>query len=688
MSPTVRAELTELIELLIEERISITQFQRLEQLLANDSESRRHYTNYMDLHGSLYLSIHQSALPSADELQQQWHRRRRLRLYYWSGIAATAATFLIAALSIATNNPSRPNVVASIPNSNANTVEANNLYKNNRREPNEHVPIHLETQRRSNNDLVSSPINIGDVANEKYQPPRSTDPGELDMQHTDRHSDVVDAINAEFANSWSESGIKPSQDATDGEWLRRVFLDIAGRIPTSQELSEFHRATNQDKRRQVVEALLDSEDYIRHFSQTWSNLLIGRVSLPDLPSVELRRFLRNAFHSNRGWNLIVEDVITANGSPKDNGAASFLLAHTNNEAVPVTAITAKVFLCQQIQCAQCHDHPLNDFRQNEFWSLNAIFKEMRPVASTNKGEMSIQRTPHPGNVFYESRNGVLRVAFPEYDGIQLDPNSEQDLRTQLAKAMQRGESPQIARAFVNRLWQHFMGRAFTLQVDDMGPHSGISHPRVHDQLSRQFVLAGYDIKQLIRWITQSKPYNLSSTYSAANASDTPETGASPLFSRCYVKSMTGEQLFDSVLVATDARGVLGDTWEEVESNRSRWIQQFVCSFNTDENDESTYFDGTINQALAVMNSDLVRSTVFSTKAGYIGHSSGPKESPDGRIDAIALSALSRKATPSEQKFAKSLIKNYERTMGIEGRSVAIRDVMWAYLNSNEFILNH
>jgi len=211
-------------------------------------------------------------------------------------------------------------------------------------------------------------------------------------------------------------------------------------------------------------------------------------------------------------------------------------------------------------------------------------------------------------------------------------------------------------------------------------------------LTREFVRSGYDVKQLIRWITRSEPYQLSTRLMKENEVDDPTIGNVPLFSRAYVKTMTVEQVFDSLLVATDARELFGSNWDAVEKKRTEWLQQFVQAFHTDENDEADLFDGTIPQALMMMNGELVQLSLQNRRGSSLERIAHTKQSDEAKIEAVAIAALSRKPTSQEVSAVKKLIREHaQRAKSNDGSAAltaALQDLFWAYLNSNEFILIH
>ena len=695
------ADVVALIELMLEERISPEQFRQLEDAVRQDAAVRRFYIEYLDLHGLLHWNNALSSTDRADEFEPRLFAaepapiasRRRLSVLVASvtaliAFAAFAALWKPNAAELARQDAPHQR---SIPQPNGGQLVGSS-------QP-ERTTAPIELPSRGNPDvpgtmLERTSINVADTKPTDVKPDGPTRaPG-------DSHESVVAFVNDELRRSWDDNEIKPSVRAEDNEWLRRAYLDLVGHIPTADQVRGFLADKRPNKREVVIDELLDHEDYIRNSTTIWTNLMIGRSNPKQVNRPAMQRFLRASFRENRRWDRVVTDIVSAEGNAEENGAANFLIAHLNNQAVPATAITAKLFLCQQVQCTQCHNHPFNDLQQDSFWSLNSFFKDVKVVDRPQAGnpkvhEVLLTHSEHPGKTFYETRNGVMKVAYPQFDGVRVSPEGPTDLRAELAKLMAAGDAPQMARAFVNRTWLHFMGAAFTLQVDDMGPHAAVSHPEVLDRLTREFVRSGYDVKQLIRWICRSETYQLSSRIGAEGVVDDPSVGELPQFSRMYVKTMSIEQVFDSLLIATDARETFGSNWEAVEHKRQEWLQQFVKAFDTDENDEADLFDGTIPQALMLMNGDLVQRALQSKQGTYLDRVARAKSTDEGKVESIALAALSRKPTKAEIAAVRSLMKD-SSSSGAKPRNgeqnpaltSSLQDLFWAYLNSSEFILIH
>jgi hypothetical protein len=467
-----------------------------------------------------------------------------------------------------------------------------------------------------------------------------------------------------------------------------------------------------------VDRLLGKEyadDYVRNWTTIWSNLLIGRTAGTERRSLVnrggMQQYLRQSLQYNKPFDELAKELITATGScrPGDedfNGAANFLADKLADGGILATAKTSQIFLGMAVQCTQCHNHPFNEHKQNQFWELNAFFRQTaverveygeddysgRVVNRDFAGETG---DPNKADIYYELRNGKLKVAYPVFvDGTSLaalyanrgedfgDRGHLSDInrREELAKLVL--ESREFDRAIVNRMWGHFLGYGFTKPVDDIGPHNPPSHPELLDQLGLAFRNSGFDLKQLMRWIVLSEPYQLSSQITSYNQSDDPALGARPMFSRFYLRQLQAEQLYDSLLVVTGADNTLSSA--DRESMKERWLRQFTTAFGTDENDDSTTFNGSIPQALTLMNGELVRQATGNQPGSMLARVAGnPKFDNAERIRYLYLAAFSRLPTRQELAISNELLV---ARGGNVGR--ALQDIWWALLNTNEFILNH
>ncbi len=511
---------------------------------------------------------------------------------------------------------------------------------------------------------------------------------------------------------WSDYGLRPSEPADDGKWCRRVYLDVIGRIPTVEEVAAFQRDRNPDKKAALVDRLLnDSQyqaDYTKNWTTVWTNIFIGRNGGNERNSLTSREgmqlYLEECFAENRPYNRMVFELLTATGTNKPetegfNGAVNFLAMKVNDEeGTLATASTARIFLGLQIQCTQCHNHPFNEWKQQKFWEFNAFFRQTRMLRSFEPDSRDVTYAElvdedyegEFGNaedavIFYELRNGLTKAAYPTFiDGSTLSTTSgfveDVNRREELAKLILGSEF--LDKMIANRMWAHFLGHGFTKPIDDLGPHNSPTHPLLLDYLAQQFREQGYDLKQLMRWIVLSEAYSLSSKLHQDNEIDDPQLGEPPHFSHFYLRQMTAEQLYESLLVATEAYRSRGSS-EEQEKAKSEWLRQFVIAFGTDEGDETTTFNGSIPQALMMFNGDLIKEAVSDQDGTFLWELAKRNLPARESIVHLFQAGLARQPTTQEMQTAGKLYVAREGDM-----LATLQDMWWAVLNSNEFIFNH
>ncbi|WP_197453921.1 DUF1549 domain-containing protein [Caulifigura coniformis] len=701
MKPELRDRLFPLLEALCEERLNEGEAAQLEALILSNADARRMFVEYLSLHGLLYWDAVpdagsvdiESIIPSAarprvaepsvvgpsvggmtDSGPLAGMKPRRLSAAVRAGLSTVAALLVLAAAFFVSRggNPPAPaekDLVQETPRK--STVDETPLPK-----------IELPSRRQEDTRPAGEAV--------------ATATPDTTLPETD--ADVVATLDRLLETSWSEGGVSPSAVAEDGEWLRRVSLDLCGRIPELTEIEQFTADQSPNKRARVVDRLLNDPAYARHFGTVWTNLLVGRSPKRQIDREGLSKFLREQFWNGRPWSETVTELVSAEGSAQENGAANYLLAHLNNQAVPATAITARLFLCQQVQCAQCHIHPIvKDWGQEQFWQLNAFFQGTKLVEKTRQLDdgrrittKELVNQPAAGPIYFETLNGVMRVAYPTFDGKEIPPAESTHRRNELAKLMSEGDRPQLAAAFVNRLWAQLFGRGFTTPLDDMGPHNPPTHPEVLELLTREFVKSDYDVRQLLRWMCASKLYQLSSRATAENEVDDPENGSLPMFTRMYVKPLSAEQLFDSLLVATNAdrtAAMAGDA----EKRRETWLGQFYTALDNDENTEQTTFDGSLPQALVMMNGDLVKEAVSGRPGTFLSKVEASPLSDGEKLERLSMAILARKPTPIEQRVFEESARGGSRGARVAASGTQsterLQDACWAYLNSTEFVVN-
>ncbi len=707
MNTKSRQELLNLLEGYLEGNISQEELTRIETLVLSSPEGRRLYMDFMQLHGNLYwdaagcgadsdVRTIQSSRKFSSHVKPIENLRRRKVV----GVLTAAAILICVGLMLRTSGslPFNQQTASNGNNTPANTNPASpsvDVSPDHQGMTPEIVRVQLPSKDNSDLPGTEQPVI------EKVSP-------DLKALSFDPSSDleVVSFINQELRKTLDDHDVRPSPRSEETEWIRRVHLDLAGRIPTSLEVETFLNQTDPNKRALLLDSLLESRDFASHFATIWTTLLVGRSTDRVINRKALYTYLENQFGNNQPWSETVTDLITAEGPAHQSGPTNFLLAHLNNEAVPATAMTARIFLCQQIQCTQCHRHPTaKDWGQEKFWEFNAFFQktsvkqQMFVDEKTGQTKQTLELVEADSSQlepsYYLDLRGVMKVAYPRFDEVEIHPEENLTLRDQLAQLLTSEDDSQLAKAFVNRSWLHFFGHAFTRQVDDMGPHHQTSHPELLDGVSKAFASNQYDVRRLIRWICLSDAYHYTSTPIAENKIDDPDAGETPLFSRMYLKPLSPEQIFNSLMVASgvspDERRHRGSTFAQ----REEWMQQFFSALENEENGELSTFDGSLSQTLMMMNGELIQKAI-DPQTGHVLREilSDRNKSETDRIQDLCLAALSRYPTKQELESIRKMLRNNLRQR--TSRNVpshvayteAFRDVYWAYLNSSEFSVNH
>lgn len=691
---TPRDELFRLLDALCEDRIDDAGVAQLQEQVLADPEARKLYVEYVTLHGLLYWDavagtgvgeippveageLPRPAAAGPSTAPSRWRQRVRPLLPLAAGLLLMAT--IVAAVW---NRGGQP-----LARQNSDGVPGV-------------VPSDSAIAASDNTDAADVPAPVRLPTDPNADPATAPPATELAVAPTPR-GELVSFIDSQLAEEWKASEVVPSPTADDSEWVRRAYLDLAGHIPDVGTVESFVADATPDKRARLVEKLLAEPTFAANLSTIWTNLLVGRAPERDIDREALARFLREQFWKNRPWTETMTELVAAEGSERESAPSNFLLAHLNNQAVPATAITARIFLCQQVQCSQCHLHPVvKDWGQEQFWELNAFFQQTQLVETMAPGPdgrpqmtRSLVNKPEGGPTYFENLNGVMRVAYPKFEGREISREATVNRRRELARLMSEGDRPQLAKAFVNRMWSQLFGRGFTTPIDDMGPHNPPSHPEILEAVTEEFVKSGYDVKQLVRWLTRTQLYQLSSRPVEGNAADAPDEGAAPLFTRMYLKPLTAEQVFDSLIASTSADKAGIQTWSDAAARRKTWLAQFYSALDNEENSDATTFDGSLPQALVMMNGELVREAI-SGKPGTALHSILAGNGADvDKLKQLALSTLSREPTPSEvAAFRQSVRQNLRHREPGEPTVVAVNeslsDAYWAYLNSSEFLVNH
>ncbi len=545
-------------------------------------------------------------------------------------------------------------------------------------------------------------------------------------------AEPLNDLDRQFVEAWKEAGVWPSELSSDVVFVRRVYLDTIGRVPSLDEAKAALAMGMGDRkgRRRLVEQLLEHPDYPRNFALLLRNALIGRNPMGgrDVNGPAFETWLRQQILQNQPWDKMVRELIAGEGSSKENGAVNYILAHARfggsrladeNAATALTGKTTRVFLGLQIQCTQCHDHFLNNvWKQNDFWGINSFFlgleREDLPRDDTQKGDNNrpegfiVRDQPTTAWSMFERRNAMGASVPPLYIGGAEMQNYETKPRRQaLADFIILKDRRQLARAIVNRYWAHFMGKGYVNPVDDFGEHNEAILPSILDFLADGLVKQNFDLKWLITTVATSLPYQLSSEVPAA---DRKQGGT--LFTRMTLKPMSPEQLYESILTFSQVDAGLGsgkDADSRRIAQRQNWVRQFVRNFANDEGGESSEFEGTMPQAMMMMHGPMTDQVIASFKTPdsrmqTLVETAMASRQPIGVLtDSLYGLILTRQPTLKERQEAEAAFSrlfatlaqgqtakpaNIKQTPGYQALRMAGEDLTWALLNSNEFILNH
>ena len=516
---------------------------------------------------------------------------------------------------------------------------------------------------------------------------------------------LVALIDESLAELWRTKGVEPAAPAEDSEWCRRVYLRLIGRIPSVEEVDRFVATKAGDKRSRLVDELMTSskyrDEYASHWADVWAKLLIGRSLGGGDATARLDglvAYLRSAFRDNKPYDKLVYELISATGSAEPsandyNGAVNFLIAHSNDKATQATGRVARVFLGQNVQCAQCHVHPSDEqIAQDRFWQLNAFFRQMKVERDKASGLTRLVnadfrgegKDPEDAAVFFELGSGRLRAAYPVFvDGTEL-PHAgsvaDVDRRTEFARLV--AKSNELNKTLVNRLWSHFLGYGFTNPVDDIGPHSVATLPEVWDRLAKEFAARGHDMQAAQRWIVLSGAFGLSSRSQPGQLADSPENGGRPLFSRYYSRPMKAEELYKSLELLASAKKN-GNGGPQTDVARRSWLAQLARQVGPDRVEDDQIVSRELPKSLIQMNGEFSHGLGGDSDGLLKRVVENEKMSVTQKIEHLFQAALSRKPTSRELKLAQELLATSPAD-----QSTGLRDIWWVLLNSNEFQLDH
>ncbi len=481
-------------------------------------------------------------------------------------------------------------------------------------------------------------------------------------------------------------GIPPSELCDDATFLRRVHIDVTGTTPTQDEVVAFLADPSTDKREKLVDRLLDTEAYADYFANKWNLVLRNKKRRnEDLAATySFYRWIWDSLYENKPYDEFVRDVVTASGEASINPAVVWY--REVDEVNEQVEDTAQLFLGLRIQCARCHHHPFEKWSQNDYYGFSAFFTTVG-----KKNVFGAINTQSDKRIFHNEKVAQaqnprskqnLKPAGLGSDALEIPP--ERDPRHYLADWMAREDNPFFAKALVNRYWKHFFDRGIVEPEDDMRETNPPSNPELIDALSQNFIKNGFDLKWLVRTICNSRTYQLSALPNDYNLKDKQN------FSRYYPKRLTAEVLYDAFHQVTDSTqgysGLPAGT-RAIQLPDASIGPYFLKVFGQPQGDTACECErsqeANLAQSLHLLNSSEVQTKIASG-SGRAAKLSGDKaRTDDDKVRELYRWAYSREPKDDELQIAMAHIKKHEASP-----KVAYEDIVWALINTKEFLFNH
>jgi hypothetical protein len=484
-------------------------------------------------------------------------------------------------------------------------------------------------------------------------------------------------IDEHLAARWKARKVTPAPRADDAELVRRLTLDLTGRIPDILAARDFADNPAKDKVGKLIDKLLADDRYATHFSNVWRSWFLPDSNDPQVmylvPAFET--WLRQQFKNKAAYNTMATAIITGQTAGA-RGADAFYQAN-QFKAESLASATSRLFLGVKLECAQCHNHPFAKWQRKQFWEFAAFFSGInnRSGLRFGTGIPQATTTEGTGEIKIPGTDKTVKARF--LDGKM--PKWKGDTRATLADWITTADNPYFARAAVNRYWEYLMGIGLVEPVDEESADNPASHPELLTLLAKQFAANNFDLGYLIRAITLSQAYQLSSKQTH------PSQGDSRLFARRKVRGLSPEQLFDSLALATgqkDEEPVNPAFFRGVNpaSPRADFLRRFPGQAKRTEQQVS------ILQALYLMNGKIVAdatSLEHNKNLAIIAQATTVRTSR--RIEQLFLITLARKPTAAE---TARLVKYVDEGGPSKDSALALCDVFWVLLNSSEFCVNH
>ncbi len=489
-----------------------------------------------------------------------------------------------------------------------------------------------------------------------------------------------------------ELNLPPSPRCSDSEFIRRAFLDTIGVLPTAGEVRAFLADTSNRKRDALIESLFSRQEFVDYWTYKWSDLLlVNSKSLKPSTMWAYYYWIRDNVSANTPWDEFVRNLVTAQGSTLENGAGNFFVLHDDPRVMAET--TTQAFLGMSINCAKCHNHPMEKWTNDQYFQMANLFARVRAKNGPGDGERIIFADAR-GDVIQPLR-GKPQPPTP-LDGTSLSLESTEDRRTHLAAWLTAPENPYFSRSIANRVWANFMGVGLVEAVDDLRVTNPASNEKLLSALGKHLADQRFDLRALMRLILQSETYQRSGGALAGNADDTR------FYSRYYPRRLMAEVLLDALSQATgvptefytdlrNANRGRGDMYpvgfRALQLPDSQIGSYFLNTFGRANREQTCECERTeepsVAQVLHIANGDTMNEKL-GHKDNVIGKQLAAKMPAEQMIEEAYLGTLSRPPTAAEKEKIQNVL---QQTDAKEHRAVW-EDVYWALLSSKEFLFNH
>jgi hypothetical protein len=477
-----------------------------------------------------------------------------------------------------------------------------------------------------------------------------------------------------IAARWAEFQASPAKLTDDYTFIRRVFLDIAGVIPTLEEVGRFTDSRKRVDRPKVVDYLLNSPRYADHWTSFWGDLLCEETNIEGAEPFAFRDYIRESLTANKPYDAWVREMITADGKIDDTPSGAFIL---RQRARPeeLTIAVSQVFLGTQLKCAQCHDHPFEPWKQTDFTGMEAFWKGTQ-IKTAEVKKIETPKGTRERRVMEVAQRAKARGEGKFITGQMSESGGG---REALAELITRRENPYFARVAVNRLWAKLMGTGLVNPPDGFSPRNPPSHPELLDYLAVNFVEGGYDLKSVIRLICNSRTYQLESK--GGRRGQAPDDVV--LFEKMQLRRLTAEQLHDSVLLWC---GQLGNEKSRqkpaIEARYPAPPESFLATFGS--HDRQTIHerdaDMTIPQALELLNGRFVNQAARVDNNHPVRAWVRAGDAPGVVARKLFMQTLTREPTESELSTVLQCVGRSQD----DAAWTAWADVHWALINTREF----